>query len=288
MDQDEWQEKAVGPAPEFPEEEQIQASKSARKQAGRRDSGQHASLDRRVAGDDAELQRAADRIVLANFGPPGLIIDERMNVLQARGSISQFLDITPGRVSWNLLRVVRDSIANQVRKAAQRAIHDNVPATETAVVIDDQGGQHVKIDVLPLASGSARPRSFLVLFQSQSQESAAKTVEKAAQPTLTVDEKDRLIAQLRHDLSSTRFHLQALVEERDARNQELVTANEEIQSANEVLQSTNEELETTKEELQSANEELRPSTMSCSNGTMSSLRRATTSPTCSAACIFRC
>ena len=75
-------------------------------------------------------------------------------------------------------------------------------------------------------------------------------------PQLTVDEKDRLIAQLRQDLSSTRFHLQSLVEERDARNQELVSANEEIQSANEELQSTNEELETTKEELQSANEEL--------------------------------
>jgi two-component system, chemotaxis family, CheB/CheR fusion protein len=61
---------------------------------------------------------------------------------------------------------------------------------------------------------------------------------------------------LRQDLTSTRFHLQSLVEERDARNQELVSANEEIQSANEELQSTNEELETTKEELQSANEEL--------------------------------
>ena len=62
--------------------------------------------------------------------------------------------------------------------------------------------------------------------------------------------------QLRNDLNGTRFHLQTLVEERDARNQELVSANEEIQSANEELQSTNEELETTKEELQSTNEEL--------------------------------
>ena len=65
-----------------------------------------------------------------------------------------------------------------------------------------------------------------------------------------------MVAQLRQDLASTRFHLQSLIEERDARNQELVSANEEIQSANEELQSTNEELETTKEELQSANEEL--------------------------------
>ncbi len=70
------------------------------------------------------------------------------------------------------------------------------------------------------------------------------------------DEKDRLLAKLGQDLASTRLYLESLLEERDAKNQELISANEEIQSANEELQSTNEELETTKEELQSSNEEL--------------------------------
>ena len=154
------------------------------------------------------------------------------------------------------MRVLRDGVANEVRKAAQRAIHDNVPASEIAHLIDDRGEQHIQIDVLPITSAAIRPRCFLVLFHTLTNGSAAKSIEQAAQPQLTVDEKDRLIAQLRQDLTSTRFHLQSLVEERDARNQELVSANEEIQSANEELQSTNEELETTKEELQSANEEL--------------------------------
>ncbi len=209
-----------------------------------------------VAWPESELQRAADRIVLARFGPPGLIIDERMNVLQSRGQSSQYMDITPGAVSWNLLRVLRDNVANEVRKAAQRAIHDNVPASEIATIMDERGEQHVQIDVLPITAATTRPRCYLVLFHTLPEGGAAQSIERLLHPQLTVDEKDRLIAQLRQDLSSTRFHLQSLVEERDARNQELVSANEEIQSANEELQSTNEELETTKEELQSANEEL--------------------------------
>jgi two-component system, chemotaxis family, CheB/CheR fusion protein len=110
--------------------------------------------------------------------------------------------------------------------------------------------------VLPITSASSRPRSFLILFQRLEKGGENKPLDQLVPLHLTVDEKDRLIAQLRQDLTSTRFHLQSLVEERDARNQELVSANEEIQSANEELQSTNEELETTKEELQSANEEL--------------------------------
>ncbi|UWZ86939.1 CheR family methyltransferase [Occallatibacter riparius] len=207
---------------------------------------------------EQELQRAADRIVLARFGPPGLIIDDRMNVLQSRGQTSSFLDITPGAVSWNLLRVLKDGLVNDVRTAAQRAIRDNVPASTQVTLIDEQKGeQQIEIDVLPITSASTRPRSFLILFQALSKGGVERRLpEQVLQPELSADEKERLIAQLRQDLNSTRFHLQSLVEERDARNQELVSANEEIQSANEELQSTNEELETTKEELQSANEEL--------------------------------
>ena len=206
---------------------------------------------------ELELQRAADRIVLARFGPAGLIIDDRMNVLQSRGQTSTFLDLAPGAVSWNLMRVLRDGVANEVRAAVQRAIHDNVPASEVASIVDEHSGeQQIQIDVLPISSASSRPRCFLVLFQTMGDGKEAKQIESPAPLQLTVDEKDRLVAQLRQDLTSTRFHLQSLVEERDARNQELVSANEEIQSANEELQSTNEELETTKEELQSANEEL--------------------------------
>jgi two-component system CheB/CheR fusion protein len=73
---------------------------------------------------------------------------------------------------------------------------------------------------------------------------------------MSAEDKDWLIGQMQHDLTSTKLYLESLLEERDAKNQELVSANEEIQSANEELQSTNEELETTKEELQSSNEEL--------------------------------
>ena len=203
------------------------------------------------------MQRAADRIVLARYGPPGLIVDERFNVLQSRGQIGPFVELTPGNVSWSLLRVLREGIAGETRAAVQRSIRENIPATSTAVLIDEEKGeQHIQIDVLPITSAVARARSFLVLLQQKAAANSGSAIEQIAMPQLTPDEKDRLVAQLRQDLSSSRFHLQSLVEERDARNQELVSANEEIQSANEELQSTNEELETTKEELQSANEEL--------------------------------
>ncbi len=206
---------------------------------------------------ELELQRAGDRVLLARFGPPGLIIDEQLNVLQARGQTSPYVELASGVVSWKLMRVVRDGLASAVRDAAEHAITDNVPVSRTALLTDPDGEvRRVQVEVLPLSHRTSSNRSYIVLFLEGPEPKTTQIAEQPAVPALSADEKERVIAQLRQDLSSTRFHLQSLIEERDARNQELVSANEEIQSANEELQSTNEELETTKEELQSANEEL--------------------------------
>jgi two-component system, chemotaxis family, CheB/CheR fusion protein len=206
---------------------------------------------------ELELQRAADRIVLARYAPPGLIVDEHLNVMQARGHTAPYVQLTPGAVSWNLSRVLRDEIAAEARAAVERSIRENIPVSiVSSVSVENDGQELLRVEVLPITSATARSRCFLVLFTSISGSQRGKVLEQLFVPDVTDESNNKLVAQLRQDLNSTRFHLQSLIEERDARNQELVSANEEIQSANEELQSTNEELETTKEELQSANEEL--------------------------------
>ena len=205
---------------------------------------------------ELDLQRAADRIVLSRYGPPGLVVDEQMNVLQSRGDTTPFIDLSSGPVSWNLSRLLRESIAFTVKSAVERSITDNLPISLGPITVRrDQTEDSIRVEVLPIASVGAKTRCFLILFENANR-SSNRSADLAIPSMLNADAKDQLIAQLGQDLEANRFHLQSLIEERDARNQELISANEEIQSANEELQSTNEELETTKEELQSANEEL--------------------------------
>jgi two-component system, chemotaxis family, CheB/CheR fusion protein len=64
------------------------------------------------------------------------------------------------------------------------------------------------------------------------------------------------LKRLRQEVTGAQNALRSAVESEDALKDEFQSANEEILSANEELQSANEELETSKEELQSANEEL--------------------------------
>ncbi len=206
---------------------------------------------------EVELQRAADRIVLARYGPAGVIVNERMEILQSRGHTAPFLEMAPGAASLQLVRMIRESIAIQVRDAVRRAIDLEVPIKVEGLELRENGDTlQLKLDVLPLQSLSSRGRFYLVLFVPAAPSLAPPQLHTGAPVIETADEREKLLAELRHDLTATKFYLQALLEERDAKNQELVSANEEVQSANEELQSTNEELQTTKEELQSANEEL--------------------------------
>jgi two-component system, chemotaxis family, CheB/CheR fusion protein len=211
-----------------------------------------------AAWTEADLQRAADRIVLTRYGPAGVVINERMEVLQVRGHTSPFIEHAPGTPSLNLLRMARSGLTLTLRDAVQRAVAEDIPVkTQCREGHDGDAQQDLTIEVLPIHSTPSKTRCYLILFLTQpaapsEPQPIAVDVSRHSSPA----EETLEITQVREDLSSTRLYLQSLIEERDARNQELTSAYEEIQSANEELQSANEELETAKEELQSTNEEL--------------------------------
>lgn len=164
-----------------------------------------------------------------------------------------------GVATLHLTRMVREDIAPYVTSAVGRAVREDLPVQVEGLQVRD-GNRIVEttLEVLPIHSVSSQPKRYLVLFVPSRQPNLPSGI-VAADIQLhegTKEDREHQLAQLQQDLFSTKLYLQSVLEERNAKNQELVSANEEIQSANEELQSTNEELETTKEELQSSNEEL--------------------------------
>jgi len=211
-----------------------------------------------VSWNELELQRAADRIVIAHFGPPGFVINDKMEILQSRGHVAPFLEMAQGTASFHLLRMLHSSVAAAIRDAIQKSIEEEVPVKlENLCIVSEGNVQQFNVEVLPIQTPPIRTSRFLVLFTPKSSFISRPPRESLAQEVAhTPGEFDTTASQLRQDLKSTKVYLQSLIEEHDIRNQELTSSNEEVQAANEELQSTNEELETTKEEMLSANEEL--------------------------------
>ncbi len=194
-----------------------------------------------------DVQREADRIVLARYAPVGVVIDETMAVLQFRGRTAPYLEPAPGLASLDLFRMLREGLLAEVRAGVNQARTQDTTATRTARRATDNVA--VRVEVIPFKVPPSGVRFFLVLFQDVSAAPAAAAAE--ARPPV-----DAQVAQLQQELGAVREYLQSVIEEHESTNEELKSANEEVLSANEELQSTNEELQTAKEEAQSANEEL--------------------------------
>ena len=205
------------------------------------------------SGAGLDVQREADRLVLAEHGPPGAVIDDNLNIVQVRGHTAPYLELSPGEPSQNLLKMVREGLIPGLGKAIRTARQRNDSAREDGFRIEDNGQLvEVAIKVVPFrGSFSASERYFLVLFEDTGHEGGPRAKPKP----LKSDEGGS--ARLRRELAATKEYLQSIVEDKATTLEELKAANEEAQAGNEELETAQEELESANEELNTLNESLK-------------------------------
>jgi two-component system CheB/CheR fusion protein len=195
----------------------------------------------------------AQRILLANFAPPSVIVNMKGDILYIHGQTGKYLEPPPGQPTVNVLEMARKGLRLELRSALQNAVsNDREVALKNLKVITESGVQPLNLTVKPIRDVEQGEGLFLVTFDD------VPPIKKAA-PDRSKGRsarENRHVTELEQDLRHTRENLQATIEELQASNEELKSTNEEMQSTNEELQSTNEEMETSKEELQSVNEEL--------------------------------
>ena len=211
----------------------------------------------RASQTEAELQQFADRIVLKECAPPGVIVSDALEILQFRGRTSPYLEPASGRANLNVLNMVREELAIALRTAIASAKKKAAPVKKN-VVFEHKGKRCVvHLSVIPLGeSASGMGQCYLILF-----EDTALPIEKHDKtsrrlPLKVSDLVRRTLLEQKRELQATRALLKETLASHDALREDYQSANDEMLSANEELQSTNEELETSKEELQATNEEL--------------------------------
>jgi two-component system, chemotaxis family, CheB/CheR fusion protein len=218
--------------------------------------------------EQSRLYREIDRILLARYSPPSVLVSSDLEVLEFRGDTSPYLASAPGKATLNLLRMLREGLLPAVHGAITRAGSEGVPVRQANLQVKTNGGfREVTVEVIPISRARPNEAGFLILFLELAAgltipSSASGTdrslvelrpAEKKLDGSLTADQQ---IERLSRELAATRNYLQSVIEQQEAANEDLQSANEEAQSANEELQSVNEELETSKEEIESSNEEL--------------------------------
>lgn len=204
-----------------------------------------------------ELQREADRLLLARYAPPAVVVSDNLEIIQSRGRTGSFLELPPGKASLNLLKMARPGLLFELQKAIEEARKSASETKRENVSVEGNGKPKLTtIRVVPFKTPVQEQNSYLIMFEPVVGAEDRPLTPSAPLTEAEKSERDKQIAQLTQELAATKEYLQSIIETQEATNEELQSANEEIQSGNEELQSTNEELQTSKEELESANEEL--------------------------------
>ncbi len=204
--------------------------------------------------NDSSLEEAADRLVLLEYAPAGVVIDSDLEILQFRGNTSPYLNLIPGKATLNLLKMVNLSLTVELRTAIQMAKKENETIRREGLLMEQQ---RVDLVVIPFKLVPEGDHFFLILFTINSTaklslENQSPAKSKKARQT----ESDREVTGLKLELAVGKEYLQSIIVAQEFINEDFKIAHEEILSSNEELQSTNEELETAKEEIQATNEEL--------------------------------
>jgi two-component system CheB/CheR fusion protein len=211
--------------------------------------------------NNEDFQKDAERIALARYAPPSVIINSDMEILKFQGRTVPYLEPGSGLPSTSLLKMARPELLHPLRSLIKLAVKTNLSARQEGLEVEVDAIQRIlNIDVVP--SNPLAPinqRNYVIFFEDVStapSRAEGTTANKKRGPKKAATRIAIRYSQLEQALFAERQDRYTMVEEFEKTQEELTSANEEMQSANEEFQSTNEELETAKEELQSSNEEM--------------------------------
>ncbi len=175
-----------------------------------------------------ELQREGQRLLLARYGPPSVLVDANFDALEFRGELEPFLRHKPGDATLNLPKLVRQGLLAEVRQVLQEAKRSNAAARRDGIRFQQgKSSRPLSVQALPIKVSGGGESGFLVVFELSGKPPTAPPEPRPKSPR----KRDRMISDLEEELAATRNHLQATIEEQEASNEELQSANEEILSS---------------------------------------------------------
>ena len=190
--------------------------------------------------------------LMAEFGTTCLVLNASYEILYSFGQPQRFLTVHPGQASLSILKLVPRGLSLALSSALRRAAKDRQAVRYSDVRLsDEEQAEVIDLKVEPAAESDHDVDTMLVFFQEAK---SGRDVPQGEEFNPSSESIGR-IADLEHDLESTKESLQAATEDKETAQEELQATNEELLAGNEELQSSNEELESVNEELTTLNAE---------------------------------
>jgi two-component system CheB/CheR fusion protein len=199
------------------------------------------------------IQSLADQLLLQHFSPPGVLVNEKGDIIYISGRTGKYLEPAVGKANMNIFAMLRDGLRNDFPAAFRKAILNKEVVVLHNIKVGTNGdSQTINVIIHWIDKPEPLHGMVMIIFIDVPEIPVIKQLGKKGEKAIISIRQ----SELEEELQRAREEMQNTLEEMQTSQEELKSTNEELQSTNEELQSTNEELTTSKEEMQSLNEEL--------------------------------
>jgi two-component system CheB/CheR fusion protein len=205
------------------------------------------------SGSFLNIQTLADQLLLQNYSPAGVLVNEQGDIIYISGPTGKYLEPPVGKANMNIFAMLREGLRTEFLIAFKKAILKKEPVVLRNIKVGTNGSAHtLNVSIQWIHKPEPLKGKVMVIFKDV--QDIADTKLEARKEKKSLDNSRQI--ELEKELKYAREKIQDTLEAMQSSQEELKFTNEELQSTNEELQSTNEELMSSKEEMQSMNEEL--------------------------------
>ncbi len=112
-----------------------------------------------------DLLKEAQRQMLNIYAPSGVVTNGDFDIMHTVGDTGIYLSLAPGTASLNLLKMVRDELAIELRAILLRTSKSSRPTSSDILPFKSDGRNHnVRMEALPIRTPASAEQFFLVVF----------------------------------------------------------------------------------------------------------------------------
>ncbi|NTV99909.1 MAG: hypothetical protein HGA19_01225, partial [Oscillochloris sp.] len=191
---------------------------------------------RTIAPGTTDIGATLERILLRDYTPTAVAIDEQGAIAYLTGNTYPYLSVPAGAPTTNFLAMAHPDLRLPLRAAIRTITQEQVASVrEDLTIATSDGLQRLTLTVRPLREPNADAGLLLIVMQAVgSPTPLSQLVDGQASSSLPT-------TALAQELQRTRDTLETTISELQMANLDLTAVNEELRSLNEELQATNEE-----------------------------------------------
>ncbi|HWQ30785.1 MAG TPA: CheR family methyltransferase, partial [Negativicutes bacterium] len=194
-----------------------------------------------------DIKALADQLVLQQFSPACVLVDDIGNIIYISGSTGDYLEPPAGTANWNIFAMLRMELRNEFHGAFSMAKKQKGPVDINGIEISGNGWRKtVNIRVKHIERPEALKDMVVVAFT----EAPVSECRFPTDGSGNMRSDGEYMAEQEEELRRLRGELRSMFEEMQISKEELKSSNEELTTSKEELQSLNEELQAANAELQ--------------------------------------